>query len=99
MKKAKYFVIVLLVVLLIATVAFLSAGAWMPVFGVITGYLFIYYSIVLLLIFIFKNKKNKVFRFIIYLLILIPIVWIAIDAEGIIDNVFDSAMKGFKYQI
>ncbi len=99
MKKAKYFVIVLLVVLLIATITFLFAGAWMPVFGVITGYLFIYYSIVLLVIFIFKNKKNKVFRFIIYLLILIPIVWIAIDAEGIVDSVFDSAMKGYKYEI
>ena len=99
MKIVKKIVLVIMSVLLLATIIMLSMGAWMPVIAVGTGFIFIYYLIVYILIKFTEAMSNKIFNYIIYFLVFAPLVWIVVDAEGIIDSFTDYALKGYRYQI
>ena len=86
-------------VLLIAAIIMLSMGAWMPIFGIGTAFILIYYLMIYILIRFAETKLNKIFNYNIYILVSAPLVWIIIDVEGIIDSFFYSALKGFRYEI
>jgi len=70
MKIVKKIVLVIMSVLLIATIIMLSMGAWMPVIAIGTGFIFIYYLIMYILIRFTEKMSNKTFNYIIYFLCL-----------------------------
>ena len=99
MNIIKKIVLVIMIILLVLTVAFQFMGAWMPIFSVATGLLFLYYLVIYLLILYIKRKPNKVLCYLVYLLVFIPLIMLMFNAEEAIGSFMDSALKDFKYEI
>ncbi len=69
--------------LLTAIIITLLMGGFMPIFSIAFGILFLYYTLVyLLIIFLKQNRLNNA---IVYLLFIFPMLWAIIDGEGFLD--------------
>ncbi|MEM7084687.1 MAG: hypothetical protein AAF489_00805 [Bacteroidota bacterium] len=85
MKKLKIASIVVLILLALLIIVTLLLGGFMPLFSVAFGFLFLYYFLLFLVIQIFRKKIGGVTTYVLYLFFLIPIIWIILDIEGMID--------------
>lgn len=99
MKRVKNIVLILMVILLIATISMSFMGAWMPILSVLSGFVFIYYLVLYILIRIAEKRSNKTFNYIIYFFVFAPLLLIVFDAVDIIDNFLSYALRDFRYEI
>mgnify|MGYP006865035687 CR=1 FL=1 len=83
MDKLKNITKVVLILLCISSIATLFMGGFMPLFSIAFGIMFLYYTLLyLVIIFLKKNRLNCI---IVYLLFVIPILWAIMDWEGLFD--------------
>jgi len=83
MNTIKKLTIIVLILLLIAIITTLLMGGFMPIFSIAFGLLFLYYALIYFVIRFLKN--NQRYKFIFYILFILPIFWGIIDWGGLVD--------------
>jgi len=83
MSTIKKLTIIVLILLLIAIITTLLMGGFMPIFSIPFGLLFLYYALIYFVIRFLKN--NQQYKFIFYILFILPIFWGIIDWGGLVD--------------
>ena len=83
MNTIKKLTIIVLILLLIAIITTLLMGGFMPIFSIAFGLLFLYYALIYFIIRFLKN--NQRYKFIFYILFILPIFWGIIDWGGLVD--------------
>ncbi|MEQ5790317.1 hypothetical protein J4E06_04580 [Muricauda sp. NFXS6] len=83
MNTIKKLTIIVLILLLIGIITTLLMGGFMPIFSIAFGLLFLYYALIYFVIRFLKN--NQRYKFIFYILFILPIFWGIIDWGGLVD--------------
>lgn len=83
MKYLKTAIITVLIILCIAIITTLLIGGYMPLFSISFGVLFIYYVILYIILIKIIKKENPLYKYIIGLLFILPILWGIFDFEGL----------------
>lgn len=83
MKTFLNITIITLILLAITTVVTLSLGGFIPLFGIASGFLFLYYLALFFGAKFVGKTPNKLFIYGFYILFLLPIILFIIDAEGL----------------
>ncbi len=85
MNKLKVITVTLLVILLTAVIITLLMGGFMPLFSLAFGILFIYYIIIYFLIIQIPKRKTKWYKYLVYVLFTLPILFGIIDWESLFE--------------
>lgn len=96
MKTLKKITLVIIIILLIAGIVIAFLGGFMPLFCIPIGFLFLYYLIIYIAIVMLAKHKNKLFIYICSFFILIPLAWLLIDWESLIDFLMQSVHIDFR---
>ena len=83
MKTLKKLTTIVLILLLIAIIASLLMGGFMPFLSIAFGFLFIYYVLLYLVVKILENKQR--YKYVVWLLFILPILWAFIDLDNFIN--------------
>jgi len=94
MNTIKKLTIIVLILLLIAIITTLLMGGFMPIFSIAFGLLFLYYALIYFVIRFLKN--NQRYKFIFYILFILPIFWGIIDWGGLVDFLLEGIYLDMK---
>lgn len=83
MSSLKKTTLILPTILLVGILVTFLMGGFMPLFSISLGLLFLYYALIYILTRILKpNKRNS---YLLYLLLVLPLIWAIINLEGFIN--------------
>ena len=85
MKKLKIATIVILILLALLIITTFLLGGFIPLFSMAFGFLFVYYLLLYVVARLFANKINSVTKYLLYLFFFLPIIWVIIDMEGMLN--------------
>lgn len=85
MQKLKIASIIMLILLALLIITTFLLGGFMPLFSIAFGFLFVYYLLLYVVARLFANKINSVTKYLLYLFFFVPIIWVIIDMEGMIN--------------
>jgi EamA domain-containing membrane protein RarD len=86
--------LVLLTILLVGILITLLMGGYMPLFSIALALLFAYYALIYFLTrMLTANKRNS---YLLFLLLVLPLIWAVMDLEGFINFLLDGVHLDMK---
>jgi CHASE2 domain-containing sensor protein len=94
MTTIKRITLALLIILLVGMLVTFLLGGFMPLFSIALALLFAYYALIYFLTRVLTaNKRNS---YLLFLLLVLPLIWAVMDLEGFINFLLDGVHLDMK---